>query len=226
MATVQSARSERPASPYAISPKDVQGWVVYLFSSKSKKSAEREIRRYRAKDIKARYIPVNSKGNVWYHVLVSGFASERKAAEYKKFLKESYGIDAWYNNSAHRITKVVAKQVADAKKSRTKKTVRKVPQTGAVVSHAVRFRAVDADVWLQIFAANKSGTRKGKMLKEVLLKPGQYTTINTSTDALWITSGNAPALTISMEGKLLAGYGTLGSGNKVLRNYRLNIDKN
>ena len=217
------------ASSYAAKAGSVQGWVVYLFSTASQKSAEREARQYKAKDIKAKYIRVISKGKVWYHVLVGGFKTEREAAAFKKFVKEYHGIDAWYNKSAHKIIKSNVNKASPAKKSvSTKKTVTAKPisqNTGQTTTarHTFRFKAIDTDVWLQISAANADGTAKGKMLKEVLLKPGHYTTIKAASESLWITTGNAPALSISVDGKLVAKKGSLGNGKKVLRNYRFNI---
>jgi len=89
--------------------------------------------------------------------------------------------------------------------------------------HYFRFKAVGSPVWLQVFMPNKQGTGKGRLLKEVLLKPGHHLGMRRSTESLWLTCGNAPALRISVDRKLIAGVGSLGAGRKVLRDYRFNI---
>jgi len=223
------------ASAYAAEPGSVQGWVVYLFSTASQKSAEREVRKYRGKDIDAKYLRVISKGKVWYHTLVSGFETERAAVAFKTFLKEYHGIDAWHNKSIH---KIAAKKVTPAIKSAAVKTTSSTvskkqpaaqgsatPAAAKVTTnnHAFLFKAINSDVWLQISAANADATGKGQLLKEVLLKSGHHTTINAASESLWITTGNAPALSISVDGNVVAATGSLGGGKKILRNYRFDI---
>jgi len=95
-----------------------------------------------------------------------------------------------------------------------------------VVRHAFRFDAVGSPVWLQISMPDRSGTKKGRLLKEVLLQPGFHTTIHTRTASLWITCGNAPALRIVVDGTVFAAKGSLGAGKKVLRDYRFDIGHN
>ncbi len=227
------------ASEYATDPASVQGWVVYLFSTMSQKSAARETRQFQNKGIDAKYLRTVSKGKVWYHVLVSGFENERKAAAFKKFMKEYHGIDSYYNKSTNPITELKAQKTDSVKKAaiskkpkqpafkkKTTKTMAKKvsTKTAATVSHAYRFQAVKSEVWLQIHAPNQDATAKGEKLKEVLLKAGHHITINASSESLWITAGNAPALSISVDGKVVAKDGSLGSGKKVLRNYRFSIN--
>ncbi len=217
------------SSPYAAEPGSVQGWVVYLFSSASQESAEREARQFRGKKINAKYVRTISKGKVWYHVLVSGFATERKAAAFKKFVKEYHGIDAWYNKSANKITNSSTKQAAKiinvASNPKAKQAAVANKTAKAIVRHNVRFQAIKSEVWLQVSAPNKRGTAKGKLLKEVLLKPGHHITLKVTSDSVWITAGNAPALSIKIDDKLVSKSGSLGNGKKVLRNYRVKIKK-
>jgi len=226
------------ASEYATDPASVQGWLVYLFSSMSQKSAERETRQFRAKGIDAKYLRTTSKGKVWYHVLVSGFEDARKAAAFKKFMKEYHGIDSYYNKSANKITELTAKKTVPVKKTPfSKKSKQPSANTSAIKtvqtstaknaaseSHSYRFQAVNSEVWLQVHAPNEDTTAKGKQLKEVLLKAGHHITIKIASESLWITAGNAPALSISVDGKLVAKVGSLGTGKKVLRNYRFSIN--
>jgi len=90
--------------------------------------------------------------------------------------------------------------------------------------HSYRFKAVTAPVWLQLFAPNKAGNGKGHLLKELLLKKGQHTTIRHSSESLWITCGNARALRIQVDQKTVVKTGTLGTGKKVLRDYHFKIN--
>jgi len=101
------------------------------------------------------------------------------------------------------------------------------PASKAVVlqaaGHLYTFDAVDSAVWLQISLPNQTGSGKGRLIKEVLLQQGHHISIRQPVDALWITCGNAPALRISVDGKLLAAAGSLGAGRKVLRDHRISI---
>jgi hypothetical protein len=87
----------------------------------------------------------------------------------------------------------------------------------------VIFRSTGKDVWFQVFAPNADGTGKGKLLKEVLLKSNHHSTIQSASKTLWITTGNAPALSISVDGNVIAKAGSLGAGKAVLRNYPFKI---
>jgi len=91
-------------------------------------------------------------------------------------------------------------------------------------SHAYLFEAVDAAVWIQISLPNQSGDGKGRLIREVLLQPGHHIEVHQQVDALWITSGNAPSLRITIDGHLLADAGSLGTGRKVLRDHRITSD--
>jgi len=90
-------------------------------------------------------------------------------------------------------------------------------------THHYRFEAVGGDVWLQVFAADASGLSKGKLQKEVLLKDGHHANVIVASESLWITCGNALALQIKVDGKVIAATGSLSSGNKILRDYRFTI---
>jgi cytoskeletal protein RodZ len=91
--------------------------------------------------------------------------------------------------------------------------------------HRFRFDAVGSPVWLQISRPDQSGSGKGSLVKEVLLQPGFHTTIHAQSESLWITCGNAPALRISVDGSVFAAAGSLGTGKKVLRDYRFSIGR-
>ncbi|RLL50657.1 hypothetical protein D8Y20_11525, partial [Mariprofundus sp. EBB-1] len=222
----QENTSAKPiiASEYATAPASVQGWVVYLFSTMSQKSAERETRQFRNKKIDAKYLRTISKGKVWYHVLVSGFEDERKAAAFKKFMKEYHGVDSYYNKSANKISSPhAATPVTKAVQHKEKAQAPVSKPLTDNASHSYRFDAVDSEVWLQIFAPGQDATTKGDKLKEVLLKVGHHITIQAASESLWITAGNAPGLSITVDGNVIAKNGSLGTGKKVLRNYRFSI---
>ena len=74
-----------------------KGWMVNLQSLESEKAATAEVRRLRAKDIRAEFVRFPSKGRIWYRVRVSGFKQEHEAIAYKKFLKEFHSIEAWHH---------------------------------------------------------------------------------------------------------------------------------
>jgi len=95
--------------------------------------------------------------------------------------------------------------------------------TANITMHRFRFDAVGSPVWLQVSRPAQPGNGKGRLLKEVLLQPGFHTTIHARSESLWITCGNAPALRISVDGREFAAAGSLGTGKKVLRDYRFSI---
>jgi len=98
------------------------------------------------------------------------------------------------------------------------------PRPVAPVVHAFRFEAVTAPVWLQIFLPNKAGNAKGRLLKEILLKQGRYSTIRYATESLWITCGNALALRIKVDNKTVIDTGGLSlNGKKILRDYHFDL---
>jgi len=116
-----------------------------------------------------------------------------------------------------------AKKVAPVSPSHTAATTAIATIKPAGNIHYFRFKAVGSPVWLQIFIPNRQGTGRGRLVKEVLLKPGHHLGMRRSTESLWITCGNAPALRISVDRKIVAAAGTLGAGRKVLRDYRFDI---
>ncbi|GAV19318.1 sporulation related domain protein [Mariprofundus micogutta] len=84
------------SSPFEVAAGSVKGWSVNIVSMRSVPAAEAEVRRLRAKDIKAEFVRVRAKGKNWYRVRISGFESEREAVSYKKFLNEIHAIDSWH----------------------------------------------------------------------------------------------------------------------------------
>jgi len=90
--------------------------------------------------------------------------------------------------------------------------------------HTFRFEAVTAAVWIQIFSPNQAGDDKGRLVKEMLLKKGQFSNIRRATESFWITCGNARALRIKVDRKIVVDTGQLGSGKKILRDYHFNIN--
>jgi len=71
--------------------------MVNLQSLETEKAAIAEVRRLRAKDIKAEFVRFPSKGRIWYRVRVSGFKQEHQAIAYKKFLSEFHNIKSWHH---------------------------------------------------------------------------------------------------------------------------------
>lgn len=85
--------------------------------------------------------------------------------------------------------------------------------------HRYRFEAVDDDVWLQVFLPDDSGSAKGELRKEVLLRAGHHLELNEAAARLWVTTGNAGALAIHVDRKLLHAAGSLGERGRVLRDF-------
>ena len=85
----------------------------------------------------------------------------------------------------------------------------------AVDNHGYRFSASGEAVWLQVFDSSR------KLVREVLLQPGESLNINHAGPALLVTSGNAAALGIEIDGKVVAVAGELGKAGQILREYRL-----
>lgn len=81
--------------------------------------------------------------------------------------------------------------------------------------HVFLLTAVDEDVWLQLHKPD------GTLAKEALLRSGQGMRLNTDEDFLLLTSGNPLALSISIDGLIVAEQGTLGEKDKVLHDHRL-----
>jgi len=83
--------------PLEVAVGSVKGWIVNLSSMESQKAAIAEVRRLRAKDIKAEFVRVVAKGRVWFRIRISGFANEREAIAYQKYLNEFHSIDSWHH---------------------------------------------------------------------------------------------------------------------------------
>jgi len=94
------------------------------------------------------------------------------------------------------------------------------PPSGAI--HSFRFEAVNDSVWLQVYLPDASGNSMGELRKEVLLNPGYHLTLDEPFNSLWITTGNAGALQIRIDDKLVNEAGSLGDIGAVLRNYQIN----
>ena len=90
----------------------------------------------------------------------------------------------------------------------------------APVSHTYRLTAVDADVWLQLSLKQGDGDEE-MLVKEVLLHPGEGTTIEHISPYLILTCGNPAALEVHIDEELVIAAGSLGESGKVLRNFKL-----
>jgi transcriptional regulator with XRE-family HTH domain len=89
--------------------------------------------------------------------------------------------------------------------------------------HSFRFEAINDAVWLQVYLPDASGNTMGELRREVLLNPGYHFTLNEPFNSLWLTTGNAGALQIRIDEKLVNEAGSLGDIGSVLRNYQLNV---
>jgi len=143
------------------------------------------------------------------------------------------------NDTAHRIThtratKTISTVATPAGNSINNSTILNATTANIVAmgakavaskahKHTFRFEAVTAPVWMQIFAANKAGNGKGRLIKEMLLKKGHHANIRRRTESLWITCGNALALRIRVDKKIVVDTGELGAGKRILRDYHFNL---
>ncbi|PJA33324.1 MAG: hypothetical protein CO187_01815, partial [Zetaproteobacteria bacterium CG_4_9_14_3_um_filter_53_7] len=84
-------------SPYEVAPNSAKGWAVNLTSYDTEQAADAEVRRLRAKDVRAEFVRVIIKGTVWFRVRISGFANEHEAVAYEKYVSEFHAIDAWHH---------------------------------------------------------------------------------------------------------------------------------
>ena len=89
----------------------------------------------------------------------------------------------------------------------------KAGQNGAM--HTYEFHAIGEDVWLQIFS------KLGGLIKEALLRNGQYMTIDSAAGYLIMNCGNVGALQVTVDGKTLITAGELGPMGKVVDDYKL-----
>ncbi len=91
--------------------------------------------------------------------------------------------------------------------------------------HSFRFDAIDDAVWLQVYLPDADGLMIGELRKEVLLQPGHHITLDEPVNHLWLTTGNAGALQISVDGNIVHAAGTLGDIGKVLHDYQISADE-
>lgn len=96
-----------------------------------------------------------------------------------------------------------------------------VPEEATVRQHIYQFKAVGSDCWIQILLPGESDAETPELLREVLLKQGESLTIHHAAPYLLITSGNAAALEISIDGHIHAKAGELGKEAQVVRNHKL-----
>jgi len=92
----------------------------------------------------------------------------------------------------------------------------------ATIEHTYQLTAVGDDVWLQLSLEATSGETP-VLLREVLLRDGQSTTLHHISPSLLLTCGNAIALQVHIDQKLIIAAGSLGEGKKVLRNFKLAV---
>jgi len=96
------------------------------------------------------------------------------------------------------------------------------PPVAAILPlHRYRFEAVGDAVWLQVYLPDASGQSKGEMRKEVLLQAGHQFVLNEPVKQMWVTTGNAGALQISVDGNIIDGTGTLGKIGQVLHDHQI-----
>lgn len=100
----------------------------------------------------------------------------------------------------------------------TDSTSDKTPE--AIIQHEYRLAAVGDDVWLQLSLQRDPG-EEPLLLREVLLRDGQSTTIRHTSPSLLLTCGKATSLQVHIDGKLVIATGSLGESDKVLRNFKL-----
>jgi cytoskeletal protein RodZ len=93
----------------------------------------------------------------------------------------------------------------------------------ATVEHRYTLTAVGGDAWLQVSAEEVAGEAP-VMLREALLHDGESTTIRHSSASLLLTCGNAVALQVHIDGKLVIAAGSLGESGKVLRDFKLTTE--
>ncbi|MDX8407170.1 MAG: DUF4115 domain-containing protein [Mariprofundaceae bacterium] len=91
--------------------------------------------------------------------------------------------------------------------------------------HRYRFEAVNDAVWLQVYLPAADGSGKGEMRKEVLLQAGHHLVLNEPVKQLWVTTGNAGALQVSVDGKVVDPAGSLGEIGKVLHDHQISAEE-
>lgn len=114
-----------------------------------------------------------------------------------------------------------ASSAAEFIESQPDETSKEIPE--ATIQHEYRLAAVGDDVWLQLSLEGASG-EEPLLLREVLLRDGQSTTIHHVSPSLLLTCGNATSLQVHIDGKLVIATGSLGESGKVLRNFKLTAE--
>lgn len=94
-----------------------------------------------------------------------------------------------------------------------------VEKTPAPAAHTYRFTATGSDCWIQISLPGEGET--AELLQEALLKPGESLTLTHTAPYLLLTSGNAAALSIVIDGTTFAETNSLGRDAQVIRNLKL-----
>jgi len=93
----------------------------------------------------------------------------------------------------------------------------------AAEKHTFEFRAVDGDVWLEVYGpAAEDG---GKPVRHIyrLLKQGETRSFTSTDKQLRINAGNPGALQIAIDGRVVVSAGELGRHHKVVRGYPLRV---
>jgi len=91
--------------------------------------------------------------------------------------------------------------------------------------HSYRFEAIGDAVWLQVYLPDTDGLNKGEMRKELLLQSGHHFILNEPVKLLWVTTGNAGALQVSIDGNIVDPAGSLGQIGKVLHDHQINAEE-
>lgn len=99
-----------------------------------------------------------------------------------------------------------------------------LPATAKVMKNTyhVSLKANGSEVWLRLSSKDIT-TGKRKKIKEALLKSGQSLELDTTHQRLLLTSGNASALSIHVDGLLTHPAGSIGQDGKIVRKFVLNI---
>ncbi len=168
------------------------------------------------------FIMFNIMDNSEHNETITTVSNERAADNYNKLpvTNTDVELDDGLKTEVAPEPKPTHKAVVDL----TAKAPDITPEPATIsLVHEYRFEAVTGAVWMQVYAPNASGAAKGKLLKEVLLQEGQYSTVRLSSESLWINCGNALSLRVKVDGKIVSDTGKLGGGKKILRDFRFSI---
>ncbi len=93
---IHGAWIEKRDNPAPSQTSSIKGWVINLISVTSPESAAQELARLRNMGINAQSLRIETKGKIWYRILVSGFATQAEANTARLSLEEKLGIhDSW-----------------------------------------------------------------------------------------------------------------------------------